>query len=196
MARRRHHRRHRRGFGSMVSIPSLGALNPKKILGRLNPLNKSVRSTDVLIGAAAGMVGSGLVKKGLDAVWKNQPAFISNNADVIGSVLAGVGASVVLGKNNEAKANGIVLGALIAGAVPTAWAWLRNALPGLSGITDLDMGGFLVSDADKALHGFLVNDTAAMHGLAEGPVMGALAEHAMGPDEDDVLALRALVPAY
>jgi hypothetical protein len=173
--RRRHSkRRHYRGLGSTISLPSLGSMKD------LNPLKWSVRAPDVAIGALVGMVGSGLVKMGLAKASIRLPAAIAPYSDIVCAGAAGLAAYALLQKKSKSRAQGIALGALLAGAVPTAWAKLKQSFPSLASYTDIHMAGVIVDD----LNGVIVDD---LNGYADHPALADVAAHAMaaiGSDEE------------
>jgi len=100
MARRR--RRSHRRYGSMVKIPGLGVLN------------KSVNTTDVLVGAAVGLGGTLLLKGfGNKMLAGTAPDWLLKGSPMVGGALAG-GAMYFLGKKkNMAKANGHLFGDVV-----------------------------------------------------------------------------------
>lgn len=142
MARRR--RRSHRRFGAMVQIPGLGTLN------------KSVNTTDVLIGAALGLGGT-LALKGLGnkLLAGKVPDFILKGSPLVGGVITG-GAAYFLGaKKNKAKANAHLFGALIAGASVQAWDVLKTSFPeGLGDVVSLKLGRY----GNHGRYGVFVNE--------------------------------------
>src|SRR5258706_4175172 len=130
MARRR--RRSHRRYGSMVKIHGLGVLN------------KSVNTTDVLVGAAVGLGGTLLLKGfGNKMLAGTAPDWLLKGSPMVGGALAG-GAMYFLGKKkNMAKANGHLFGALAAGASVQAWDVLKTSFPeGLGDVVSLKLGRY------------------------------------------------------
>lgn len=129
MARRKHHRRRRHsGFGDYVSIPSLGGF-----VKDVNPLGKSLKSTDVLIGAALGMAGGSLVKMGiskLDVATEGKvPALVKTYVGPISTFLAGLVLYVAQRKKNPGRAQGHLFGATVAALSPLYWEGLKSVAP-------------------------------------------------------------------
>lgn len=163
MARKRHRRRHR-GFGDYVSIPSLNGL-----VKDVNPLGKSLRSTDVLVGAALGMAGGAFVKMGISkldvAVDGKVPAFVKTYVGPISTFLAGLALYVVQRKKSAARAQGHLFGATLAALSPIYWETLKGVAPtyfndyvtvSQFGVltADQSMNGFGVLTADSGMNGF------------------------------------------
>lgn len=178
MSRRRHRRRH---YSGTVAIPGLGGLKD------LNPLGKSVNSTNVLMGAGLGIAGGSLVKFGLAKfAGPKLPQIVKDHIEVISAAIAGFGAYALYRKKNKPKGAALLIGALIAGAAPLASNLLRRQFPQLGDMVDLklagygDMNGFLVEDRARQMNGFLVND---LKGYAGDPAMAGLA--ALAADDDD-----------
>lgn len=121
-------RRRSRGFGDYVSLPSLNGLAKD-----INPLGKSVRSTDVLLGAALGMAGGSIVKMGiskLDVMTGGKvPAFVKTYVGPISTFLAGVGLYIFSRKKNAQRAQGHLFGATLAAASPLYWEGLKAVAP-------------------------------------------------------------------
>jgi hypothetical protein len=174
MARRR--RRHRRGFGDLVSVPSLSGLKVPK-LRDLNPLGKSVNSTDLVFGAAVAMGGGVLVKMGLnklnEVIGGKFPAFILNYIGPISTLLAGIVAGQILQKGR--KFNAYYTGAVLAAGVPFAWQTLRDFAPAyFSDYVSIPGMGLMV---DEGYAGLMVDD----------PGMADLAAYSTN-DEEDILS--------
>jgi hypothetical protein len=166
MARRRHRRR--RGFGDYVSVPSFGSIKD------YNPLGKSVKSTDVFVGAALGIAGGSLVKMGLGkldvATGGKVPQFVKDYIGPISTLLAGVALFVFQKKRNHGRAQGHLIGATLAAAAPLYWDTLKKAAPDFFndyvtvspyGVLTRDagsMGGYGVLTADGAMSGFAADD--------------------------------------
>lgn len=118
------HRRRRRRYGDpVISMPSFGAG------AEYNPLNKHVNSTDVIVGSVIGMAGGGLVMYGIRKFWATAPAFVMTNSGAISSVAAGLAAHALFRKKSKSRAEGYLVGAVIAGVVPAVYGAVKSALP-------------------------------------------------------------------
>lgn len=161
MARRKHHRRRRHsGFGDYVSIPSLGGF-----VKDVNPLGKSLRSTDVLLGAALGMAGGSLVKMGISkidvATDGKVPAFVKSYVGPISTFLAGLVLYVVQRKKNSARAQGHLFGATIAALSPLYWEGLKTVAPTFfNDYVQVSPYGVLTQDGSMGGYGVLTADGA------------------------------------
>lgn len=132
MARRRRRHSRRRGLGSMVQIPGLGVLN------------KSVNTTDVLMGAALGLAGT-LALKGVGnrMLAGKVPDFLLKGSPLVGGILTGAGLYAFGAKKNKAKANAHLFGAAVAGASVQAWDVLKTTFPeGLGDVVSLKLGRY------------------------------------------------------
>lgn len=170
MARRRHRRRRR--YGDLVSLPSLGAFKLPKARD-LNPLGKSVGSTDLAVGVGIGMAGGAVVKLGLNKLneWSGGklPTFFQAYIQPISSILAGVLAASFV--KNEGKRKAYYIGAFLAGVVPLAWNFLARQFPSyFADLVDVNLG--LAVREDYA--GLIV----------EEPGMAELAAFSFADDED------------
>lgn len=127
MARRRHHRRHHRGFRGYVSVPSFGSLK------EYSPLGKNVKSTDVLVGAGLGLALGAVVKYLLNtlnvSIGGKIPAQIMANAGPVSTFLAGVALYVFQRKAKKGRAEGHFVGASLAAATPIYWGLLGSYGP-------------------------------------------------------------------
>lgn len=163
MARRKHHRRRRHsGFGDYVSLPSFGGL-----VKDINPLGKSLKSTDVLLGAALGMAGGSLVKMGISkldlATSGKVPAVVKTYVGPISTFLAGLALYVVQRKKNPSRAQGHLFGATVAALSPLYWEGLKSVAPTFFNdyvqispfgvITQDQMSGFGVITQDAQMRG-------------------------------------------
>jgi hypothetical protein len=117
------HRRRRRYGDPVISMPSFGSLKD------LNPLGKTVRSTDVLIGAGIGLAGGGLVMYGVRQFWPNPPAFVTQYSGPLSALAAGVGAYALFQKKSKARALGYFAGAATIALVPLVYSTVKSALP-------------------------------------------------------------------
>ena len=128
----------------------------------LNPLGKTVNSTDVLIGAAVGLVGGGLVNYGIRTYWTGAPAMVQQYAPVLTPVAAGFGAYAFLRRKSKARAQGILAGAVAIGVIPYLWGQIvKPALPAsvtqYFGDPVVSMPGFggLLTRSPGGYHGLL-----------------------------------------
>lgn len=156
MARRRHRRRHRR-FGDYVSVPlGFGKLKLPG-LKSLNPLGKSVSSTDVLVGAFVGLAGGALLSKAIAKFWPTAPTFLVQYSGPITSFAAGAAALALL--KNKHKGSGYFAGAALAGVVPFVWTMVAPKIPGLADYVSVPLGypvdvpqmGILVDEGQSRL---------------------------------------------
>lgn len=159
-------------------------------------LNKSVNSTDVLLGALIGTAGSGGVKWAVRALGLQDklPVLIQNWMPLIGSSLAGTAAYMLQGRSQ--KAYGHLVGAVAAGAAAQAWGLLKSQYPEYFGdVVALRFQGYarngmgvLVRNPSRQLGGMLFrNPTRQLSGAnmaryADKPHMAGLAAAAMGDD--------------
>lgn len=116
----------------MVSIPGLGTLN------------KSVNTTDVLLGAALGLGGT-LVMKGLGnkLLAGKAPDWLLKGSPLVGGIAVGGLLYALEGKKNRPKANAHLFGAVLAGASVQAWDVLKTQFPeGLGDVVSLKFSGY------------------------------------------------------
>jgi hypothetical protein len=156
-----------------VSLPGFGRFKLPG-LKSLNPFGKSVRSTDVIIGALVGLVGGAFVKKGITKFWPTAPAFVTNYAGPISVLAAGAAAMIVL--KNKAKATGIFAGAATVALVPMAYGLIAAQFPSLAGYVsypnalgypiDVPRMGLLVDEGQRRLSGLAAH---AMNDMADEP---------------------------
>jgi hypothetical protein len=159
-------RRRRRGFGDFLTVPGLG-----NIAKDINPIGKSVRVNDLLLGVAVGAAGGAAVKMGINkaGIAAKLPAFISNNIGPVSTLLAGAAGYMFYKKKNAAKAQGILYGAMIAGLVPLGWNTLQarfptyfadyQTVPGLGTIVQQPLG-MIVEESSPGLQGLAaISDT-------------------------------------
>lgn len=124
MARRR--RRHYRGMGSLVRFPGLGSIT--------SAVPRSVNTTDVLVGVAAGFAGAAALKVGAEKMNVQLPAFVQ------ASPLAGAGATALLlyftqKRKNRARASSHAVGAVLGGLI--VWGYGQLQASGIPGFSDL-----------------------------------------------------------
>ncbi len=128
MATKKHHRHHgkrRRSYGDpYVSVPSFS---------EFNPLGLTVKSSDIFLGAGAGLTLGAGVKFLLN--WLNVkaagkiPAVVMSYAGPISTAIAALALYVVRKKSNRAQAEGLLVGGLSAAAAPVFWTALGKYGP-------------------------------------------------------------------
>jgi hypothetical protein len=129
-------------------------------------LNKSVNTTDVLMGAAIGFGGTLLMKgMGNKMLAGKVPDFILKGSPLVGGAIAGGLAYAYQSKKNMGRANGWLFGALMAGASVQGWDVLKTSFPeGLGDVVSLQMDqyGVLVDEPQRRLAsmGLLVDEPA------------------------------------
>lgn len=174
MARRRHHRRRR--YSEYVQIPGLGFLKP---------VTSTIKSNKgVLVGAAAGVALSGLVRMGLTkagfddwVVAQKVKDPTSTLPDTIAKVLPGLSAGIggiaayfLLRKSKAKLAKDILVGASAAAVARLTWDMLKDTdigkkiglseyvqIPGLSGYRGYNgygYGGVIVDNPAARLNGY------------------------------------------
>jgi|CXWL01.1.fsa_nt_gi hypothetical protein len=166
--------------------------------------DRNVNSTDVLVGAAAGMVGS-LGFKYLVGKYAQDmmPAALQNFMPAIGAVAAGSAAYAMQRKGNKARAEGHLVGAMAAAAAVQTWSFLKAQFPELADVVSLKLGnygGLIVDEPGRAMGGLFVNEQtpaigpggAAMGGYADNPGMAQLAGLSMGDDMSGVEELMEM----
>ena len=116
------HRRRRHFRDPVISMPSFGSLRD------WNPLNRTVNSTDVLVGAGIGLAGGGLVMYGLRTYWPTAP-IPAQYVGLVSSVVAGGAAYSLMKRKSPGRAAGYFAGAVAMGVVPVVWAMIKSALP-------------------------------------------------------------------
>lgn len=163
MARHRHHRRHhRRGLGDYVSVPSFGGIK------EYNPLGKTVRSTDLFVGAGLGLTLGAAVKyllnKANSSMGGTIPTEIMSYASPISTVLAGVALYMFQRKAKRQRAEAHFVGAALAGALPIFWTALGQYGPKMADGTPffsdyvMQPYGLLTSDGQVKGYGMISAD--------------------------------------
>lgn len=104
-------------------MPSFGSLRD------LNPIGKTVNSTDVMVGAAIGLAGGGLVMYGVRRFWPNPPAVVTRFSGPLSAFAAGVAAYSLTRRKSPGRAKGYLAGAVAIGAIPVVYATVKAALP-------------------------------------------------------------------
>lgn len=141
MARRR---RRSRGLRDYVTIPGLGVLN------------KSVNTTDVLIGGLFGFAGTLLLKGlGNKLLAGKVPDVVLKGSPLVGGAITGAASYFAL-KRNRPKANAYLFGSLAAGAFVQLWDLAKTSFPeGLGDVVSLKFNryGVLVDDPMKRTYG-------------------------------------------
>lgn len=130
-------RRHYRGITSM----SLGDLK--------SALSSSVKPTDVLVGAVAGLAGVAAAKYGmgkLDALLATKgytvPELVGDLSPVLGAAAAGVALYAV--QKGSAQGAGHLAGALAGGLAITAGGLAaKHQIPGFNGVVSVNLKGLI-----------------------------------------------------
>jgi hypothetical protein len=115
-------RRHRRHYRGLVRFPGLG---------RLPSLSGSVKTQDVLIGAALGLAGSVGLQLGankLAAGGTNVPAFLTSGSPLVGGGVTAGALYFLERKKNPARAAGHAIGAGLAGLAVWGFGMLQQAV--------------------------------------------------------------------
>ncbi len=118
--------RRRRHYRGLVKFPGLGSLT--------SAVPRSVNTTDVAVGVAAGLAGAAALKVGAEKMNIALPAFVQ------ASPLVGAGATALLlyavqkGKN-RARAQSHAVGAALGGLIVWGYGMLQSS--GLPGFSDL-----------------------------------------------------------
>jgi hypothetical protein len=164
-------------------------------------LDKSVNSTDVLVGMGIGVVGSGVVKYLIKAAGMQDslPVMVQNWMPLLGSALAGTAAYMLERKSNKSRAEGHLVGAITAGAAAQAWGLLKSSYPEYFGdVVALKFAGvpnnygLIVNSPTPAIgpgafRGMIFNNPGRpLAGVqyADRPGLGRLAQLSMGDDRD------------
>jgi hypothetical protein len=155
-------------------MPAFGALKD------FNPLGKTVRSTDVMVGAAIGLAGGGLVMYGVRRFWPNPPAFVNQYSGPLSAIAAGAAAYTLLRRKSPGRATGVFAGAVAIGVVPVVYQMVKGALP--RSVTQY-FGDPVI--ATTRYGGLLTRSPGPYAGLltaSPGPVMGSVspARRALG----------------
>lgn len=152
----------------MVQIPGLGSLN------------KSVNTTDVLIGAAIGLGGTLALKGfGNKLLAGKVPDFILKGSPLVGGIISGGAAYYLSAKKNKAKANAHLFGALIAGASVQAWDVLKTSFPeGLGDVVSLKLGRY----GNQGRYGVFVNERTPAVGPGGASLNGLIVNEGRGSD--------------
>lgn len=133
--------RRRRRYGGLVSLPSLGGLT--SAAKDYSPLNRSVNSTDVLVGAGVGIVGGALVKIGLEkldeAIGGKLPNVVKQYAGPLSAFIAGGVAYYLQRKSKKARGTGHLVGAAVAAILPVAQGLATQFLP-FGNLVDVNLG--------------------------------------------------------
>ncbi len=174
--------RRRRRFHGMVQIPGLGVLN------------KSVNTTDVLMGVALGFAGSAAVKAVSTKMLPGKvPDIVLKNTPVVGGLLAGAGAYFLESRKNMGRANAHLFGAAMAGITVQLWGYAKTSMPSYFGdVVSVRRNGYngrygmLMNSATPAMGpgayaGLLVDDKAR-----SSSNLNALADMAMGDSEGGI----------
>lgn len=178
------HRR-RRSFRGITTIPGLSGFDI---------LNKDVSGMDVIVGAAAGVIGSALVK----GLLKQVSPDVAEKAGKFMPAATGiaVGAIAYYAQKKSKQGLGHAIGAAGVGIAMTAKAFAADALSGVpmldfNEVTQVNLGrygGLLVNDTTgmQGYGGLLVSDTTDNKGMND------LAQVSMGDDSDGIHELAGL----
>lgn len=129
MARRR---RHMRGLGDLAGV-----------------VDSSVKGTDVLVGAVAGLAGVAAAKY---AMTKLTPLLAQQSItlpDIVGDLVPAVGATAAgvalyMGQKKSARGAGHLVGAISGGlAITTAGLAAKYGVPGFSGVVSVNLSGLV-----------------------------------------------------
>ena len=165
---------------SIVSFPSLG---------NFNPLGQDVNSTDVLIGAVAGLAGSGAIKFAVGKLGIALPDFLTKFWPLVGSSAAGAALYAAQRGSNKRRGKGHFVGAVGAGVALTAWDLMKAQLPGyFDDVVGLRYGryagyGLMANNPGPQMQGLIVDNSRSN--------LGALAAMSMG-ESDDMDGLMSL----
>jgi hypothetical protein len=114
--------RHRRHYRGLVRFPGLGALPS---------LSGSLKTQDVVVGAALGLVGSIGLQVGankLAAGGTNVPAFLTSGSPLVGGGVTAGALFLAQRKRNPARAKGHAIGAALAGLAVWGFGMLQTAV--------------------------------------------------------------------
>lgn len=160
MARRRRRHSRRRGFGDYISVPGFGKFKLPGVKG-LNPFGKTVKSTDVMIGAIGGLAAGAILQKYVIAKWTSAPAFVQKYVGPISILAAGAGAMLLM--KNKARATGLFAGAATVALVPIGWGLIQAQFPQLADYVnypgalgypvDVPPMGILIDEGKRSLSG-------------------------------------------
>lgn len=112
-------------------------------------LDQSVKPTDVLVGAAAGVAGVALAKLALTKLQgmsfmqgKVIPDIVTDLVPAVGA--AGVGAALYFAQKKSGRAAGHLAGAVATGlAISGAGLGAKYGIPGLSGVVSVNLGALV-----------------------------------------------------
>lgn len=148
-------RRRRRRYNGIVQLPGMGFIN------------KSVNTTDILVGAALGFAGTGALKLlGNKFLASKVPDIVLKGAPLVGGIVTGGIAYALQVKKNKSRATGHLTGAILAGASVQVWDVLKTNMPAYFGdVVSLNLGryGGLLVDSNTprmgpgAYAGLIVN---------------------------------------
>lgn len=162
-------------------------------------LNKSVNSTDVLVGAGVGILGALAARYAYNkldpATLAKLPSFLPKAMPLLGAVAAGGLAYALQRKRNPSRALSHLIGAAAGGVALTAWEQIRawKDSKGNQPFADivsmaLDGYGVLVQDGyNPPLNGlgYPINDPQVA-GYADNPALAEIAYASMNDDVDVV----------
>jgi len=167
-------------------------------------LDKSVNSTDVLLGMALGFAGTGLLKyAGNQFAAGILPDALLKGSPLVGGAITAAAAYAYQKDKSVAKANAYALGAAAAGAAVQLWDVLKTQFPQAFGdVVSMKYGSILVNERTPAVgpggaayNGLIVDEPSRRQLAAynEQSNLSALAGLAMGePDGHDLEGLMGL----
>lgn len=169
---------------STMTIPGLS--------GVTDTFKKSVKGTDVLVGAVVGLGGIFVMKKAKEFIGTKVaiPAFVERISPALSGAVAGLILYYANKKvfKNPARGTGHAVGAVAAGIAMNVATELKAQFPTyFADVVDLQLSGLIVSDpiARRSMGGFLVDDRApALGGYADDPGMAGLAALSMSTDDE------------
>ena len=176
-----------------------------KVTG-LGVFDKSVNSTDVLLGAGLGLAGSAGVKAVAKSVFKDA---IPDAVHQFMPLLGGIGSAAALyyaqKGSNKSRATGHAVGAVAAGLVVQVYNLLKEKFPDAFGdVVSLKfsgMNGLLINEniprigpgGMQGYNGLIVNEPGhALGGYADNPSLRELAQVSMGEDQSGLEELMEM----
>lgn len=157
-------------------------------LKQFNPIGKSVNSTDVLLGAAAGFYAQGLVRKHVIDRFFATNATVQKYGGVVAPALTAALLSVVAGyvPPIAKRQNGLFIGALAGGLLP-AIAVKAGVVTGFGETVAINLqglNGLLIDEDPRAVNGLGYMVDESVPGLQGLNGMGDLAALSMQEDDD------------
>ena len=168
-------------MAGIVAIPGLAGIG--------DTFKKSVKGTDVLVGAVVGLGGIVALKyvKGFIGSKVAIPAIVERVSPALAGGLAGLVLYYAQKKKNPGRATGHAVGAVAAGVAMNVATELKAQFPQyFADVVDLQLHGLIVNDPAR-LNGMIVTDTVrpSLRGYADDPGMAGLAALSMEVDDED-----------